>query len=123
MAIASVDGDGFFDDILMVRQDGTGMKVFRLVGSHSAEDFTVYSADGTFDPNPSDDHFVVGDFDNDGESDDLAMATPATGGGVDIKVWYDGGGSGQAYSDVWAHLGSTLANFEGRMAIASVDDT
>jgi hypothetical protein len=111
----------FADDILMVRQDGSGMKVFRLTGSASAEDFSVNDATGTFDPDPADDHFVAGDFDNDGRIDDFAMAEAAAGGGVDVRVWYNGGGSSQAPAGLWAHLGSTLANFEGRMAIASLD--
>jgi hypothetical protein len=118
-----VPSSAFFDDILMVRQDGTGMKVFRLRGNGlAAHDFSVNSADGpNFNPDASDSNFVVGDFDNDGAMDDFAIAAPGASGGVEIKVWYNGGNSNQDYSAVWATLGSSLGAFEGRMAIGSVD--
>ena len=112
--------DGFTDDMVMIRHstDDT-LRAYRLTGSASSATFDTASTANSYNPAPVEDHMVVGDFDNDGRLDDVAMAAPG-GLGTQVRVWYDGLTNGADYAGIWANINSAFS-FDGRIAVANLD--
>ena len=112
--------DGFLDDISMVRGNTDRLRFFGLHGNAQSASFTM-PINQSFAASPAgiEDHMVVGDFDNDGRVDDIALARPTRSGDTRVLVFPDGGRRG---GTAWGgRFGIPLAGIGGRIAVADLD--
>lgn len=108
----------YLDDLVMVKANygAAQTRFYRFTGSGSA--FSLTSVLKEHDPAGVEDHMVVGDFDNDGAIDDVALAQPG-GNGTQVYVFRNGGSTDAA---VWSDTTDpALSAVEGRLAVADLD--